>query len=145
MKTSLYLHDSTLQVVLTPETKEEQAAVDLVEKKDIVEKYRGAFFDCRGGWMRFRPYTQEGQGQFDYSGTRQDDDSLIFVLKEQAPPPDPVAPAAQIGLTVEDYQVIYEALGIASKKYPSEQSPKGQRFRGVIAAIDLMQFKGERP
>lgn len=80
MKTAIYIEDSILQVVLTPETDEEKAVLSLVEKKEIVEIYRGSFYACQGGWIR--------QGDFPthygYGGHRSDnsDSSLIFILKQ---------------------------------------------------------------
>ena len=78
MKTAIYIEDSILQVVLTPETDEEKAVLSLVEKKEIVEIYRGSFYSCKGGWVRQRDFpTQYGNHWKDNS-----DSSLIFILKQ---------------------------------------------------------------
>ena len=76
MKTAIYIEDSILQVVLTPETDEEKAVLSLVEKKEIVEIYRGSFYACQGGWVRQRNF------QYSSYGSNDRDSSLIFVLKQ---------------------------------------------------------------
>ena len=78
MKTAIYIEDSILQVVLTPETDEEKAVLSLVEKKEIVEIYCGSFYACQGGWVRQRNFPI----QYSSYGNSDRDSSLIFILKQ---------------------------------------------------------------
>lgn len=79
MRTAIFIKDAQLQVVLTPETDEEKAVLNLVEKKERIEFYRGSFFKCQGGWTRFAVASYD---QFGSHEERKDDDSLIIVLRE---------------------------------------------------------------
>lgn len=55
MKTAIYIEDSVLQLVLTPETKWEQSALDQLKDKALTAKFHnGQFYDCAGGWVRQR-------------------------------------------------------------------------------------------
>lgn len=53
MKTAIYIEDGVQQVVLTPESEFEKAALfAFVGKEMKAEAFKGAFYDCRGGWVR---------------------------------------------------------------------------------------------
>lgn len=61
MKTAIYIEDGTLQLVITPETEHEKSALKILRDKKIeAQLFDGAFYDCRGGWIRqseyYRPY-----------------------------------------------------------------------------------------
>ena len=91
MKTAIYIENGLLQVVLTPETDQEKAILTLVEKKNLVQMYRGSFYTCQGGWVRQRELRYGFYGEADHS-----DKSLILVLEEPKagadPPFDPPTP-----------------------------------------------------
>lgn len=53
MKTAIYIQDAVLQLVLTPETKWEENALDQLKDKELsVKFFRGEFSDCRGGYVK---------------------------------------------------------------------------------------------
>lgn len=57
MKTAIYIEDGVVQLVLTPETEFEKDAMRSFSGESILkaEMFRGAFYDCRGGWVRQKP------------------------------------------------------------------------------------------
>lgn len=75
MKTALYITDRRLQVVLTPENEHEQRMLAFVEQRELVQMYRGSFYECNGGWTRW---------QRDYPYEDAKDRSLILVLDGRA-------------------------------------------------------------
>jgi len=82
MKTAIYIEDGTVQVVITPETPFEKASLKMLgEDAQIdVKVFRGAFYDCRGGWVRQKHYTPLMENQ------RDGDDSLILRMVKVPPP-----------------------------------------------------------
>lgn len=72
MKTAIYIEDGLVQLVLTPEsTFEKNALAGFKEKGEAsVQIFRGTFYDCSGGWNRWRktyPETCYGSDQEDHS------------------------------------------------------------------------------
>nr|WP_041296565.1 hypothetical protein [Janthinobacterium sp. Marseille] len=57
MKTSIYIEDGVVQLVLTPESDFEKNAISSFENKPTeTEIFSGTFYDCRGGWTRQSNY-----------------------------------------------------------------------------------------
>ncbi len=57
MKTAIYIEDGTVQLVITPESDFEKAALRSFETRPLEAKvFAGSFFDCRGGWVRQAGY-----------------------------------------------------------------------------------------
>ncbi len=52
MKVAIYIKDDLTQIVLTPETEEEKAAMKIVQEADNLETRTGSFYECEGGWVR---------------------------------------------------------------------------------------------
>jgi hypothetical protein len=53
MKTVILIEDGRLQLVLTPETEHEKAAIKTIEgRKAEVSILAGEFYACSGGWTR---------------------------------------------------------------------------------------------
>ena len=79
MKTAIYIEDSTVQLVITPESKFEKNALSSFQDKRLdVNIFSGSFYDCRGGWVRQQgyfgsPFSQESDNN---------DKSLILRVKE---------------------------------------------------------------
>lgn len=68
MKVALYIDDGREQIVLTPETDSEKSILARFHDGTRVSTiYKGAFYECRGGWVR--------QGA--------DKDSTIIALRPQ--------------------------------------------------------------
>lgn len=62
MKTAIYIEDSVVHLVLTPENEWEKRALDGFHNQNISAKFfNGEFYDCQGGWMRHR-HLYEKQG-----------------------------------------------------------------------------------
>lgn len=79
MKTAIYIEDSLVQLVLTPENKFEENALNAFRDKPLDAKiFAGAFYDCRGGWTRQTAFYQTGV--YD-SGDDGRDHSLILVAR----------------------------------------------------------------
>lgn len=58
MKTAIYIEDGVVQLVITPESDFEKAAVKSFDGGRLEAKvFAGAFYDCRGGWVRQSPYS----------------------------------------------------------------------------------------
>ena len=78
MRTAIYIEDGILQVVLAPETDQEKAILSMIEKKELVQMYRGSFYECRGGWVRRQDPPVYGLGYENPVA----DTSLILVLRD---------------------------------------------------------------
>lgn len=73
MKIALYIEDGREQIVLTPQTETERSILaKMHDGSRSFELKRGSFFDCRGGWTRFRDGDQ--------------DDSTMIILKAEKEP-----------------------------------------------------------
>lgn len=78
MKTAIYIEDGRQQVVLTPETKTEEAVCEALEKRVAqLNIYRGEFYACQGGWTRQREINTSS-----LYGMPGKPDSLIIVLDD---------------------------------------------------------------
>lgn len=82
MKTAIYIEDGTVQLVITPETEFEKNALKAFSENPMEAKiFRGAFYDCRGGWVRQKPqYQLEAYGRCD---PNEGDDSLILRMTKK--------------------------------------------------------------
>lgn len=85
MKTALYIADGVTQVVMTPQTETDKRVCEQIESiaKGSVRVFRGSFYECGGGWVRFdnsERYLNDWQT---------DDRSLILRADERR---DPVPP-----------------------------------------------------
>lgn len=79
MKTAIYIEDGVTQLVITPETKFEKAAIDTLRGNSIkCEVHDGSFYDCRGGWVRQTAYY--GDSSYHHGG-HADDKSLIIKVE----------------------------------------------------------------
>lgn len=57
MLTAIYIEDGIVQLVLTPENKfEKEAIASFKDGKLQAQIFNGAFYDCRGGWVRQRDW-----------------------------------------------------------------------------------------
>ncbi len=55
MKTAIYIEDSVVQLVLTPENNWEERALGAMHDKKInTQFFNGEFYSCQGGWIRAR-------------------------------------------------------------------------------------------
>ena len=80
MKTAIYIEDGTVQLVITPESDFEKAALRSFETRPLEAKvFAGSFFDCRGGWVRQAGYFNTGM--FSQS-IDNNDRSLILRMSE---------------------------------------------------------------
>lgn len=78
MKTALYMEDGLVQVVITPETDMEKRLLDLLHEGPAqFELKRGAFYECRGGWMRHKALPP-------YGHQTESDQSTMFVVRSAA-------------------------------------------------------------
>lgn len=81
MKTAIYIEDGVVQLVITPESDFEKSALRSFESKPMEAKiYSGAFYDCRGGWVRQKGYF----GPNAYGSPDNNDCSLILRMTEAA-------------------------------------------------------------
>ena len=72
MKFALYAEDGITQVVLTPESETERGILGELHKTPIdLSIRRGSFYECRGGWVRYRQDS--------------DDSTMIVVTKSTRP------------------------------------------------------------
>ena len=79
MKTAIYIEDGTVQLVITPESDFEKNAIKSFCGDEIQsEIFSGAFYDCRGGWVRQNRYFKDGPYS---SGGDSNDQSLIIRTK----------------------------------------------------------------
>jgi hypothetical protein len=84
MKTAIYIEDGTVQLVITPENEFEKNALSTLQEKPLEAKiFSGAFYDCRGGWVRQTAYIQP-TSSFSHTSTSQDK-SLILRISDQTP------------------------------------------------------------
>lgn len=81
MKTAIYIEDGVVQLVITPESKFEKNALSTFREKPLDAKiFSGAFYDCRGGWVRQTAWRESnGYGNHWDSG----DSSLILVARPE--------------------------------------------------------------
>lgn len=76
MKTAIYIEDGVVQLVITPETDFEKNSLSMFREKPLSAKlFAGAFYDCRGGWVRQSAYYER---PYDRYGSHTDDSSLIL-------------------------------------------------------------------
>jgi hypothetical protein len=78
MKSAIYIEQGITQFVLTPESDIDKQVLDQIEKAKGMNTCRGSFYECRGGWMRYK----ERQGYSPYGLNASSDDSLIFMVRE---------------------------------------------------------------
>lgn len=79
MKTAIYIEDGTVQLVITPESDFEKAALRSFETRPLEAKvFAGTFYDCRGGWVRQAGYFNSGM----YGSSDNNDRSLILRMSE---------------------------------------------------------------
>lgn len=75
MKTAIYIEDGVVQLVITPESDFEKNALSTFEKKPLeAQIFSGAFYDCRGGWVRQKRYHEDQI----FQSADNDDKSLII-------------------------------------------------------------------
>lgn len=80
MKTAIYIEDGTMQLVITPESEFEKNALDNLQDFPLEAKiFSGTFYDCRGGWVRQKPYYHGGMSSF---GSSEEDKSLILRVSQ---------------------------------------------------------------
>lgn len=77
MKTSIYIEDGYTQVVLTPENDFEKTALDHIRSASSFDVKLGAFYSCRGGWVRHRSPGLDGYSR--------DDDSVMLIARREEP------------------------------------------------------------
>lgn len=91
MKTAIYIEDRTVQLVITPESEfEKNALASFRDKPMAAEIFTGAFYDCRGGWIRHKEFYPDRQGYG--SNDTFHEQSLILRHSE---PKEPVAAPEQ--------------------------------------------------
>lgn len=84
MKIALYIEDGLEQVVLTPESKTERAILaKLYDGSRKLEIHQGAFYGCRGGWVRW--VEPPPDGVFHRNGIENEDQSTMIVLRPNPP------------------------------------------------------------
>ncbi len=85
MKTAIYIEDGVVQLVITPESEFEKAALRSFEREPIEAKvFSGTFYDCRGGWARQAGYYPTSHG---FAGDSADK-SLILRMSEKPELPE---------------------------------------------------------
>lgn len=76
MKTAIYIEDGVVQLVITPETDFEKNALSSFEQRPLeAQIFPGAFYDCRGGWVRQSAHYMDTYGHGN-------DKSLILRIAE---------------------------------------------------------------
>lgn len=84
MKTAIYIEDGVVQLVITPESEFEKSAVKAFGQSGVTCKvFSGAFYDCRGGWIRQKPYYQPSA-----YGDSNDSSVIIRVASERPAIPE---------------------------------------------------------
>jgi len=79
MKTAIYVEDGIVQLVITPESEFEKSALSSFSVNPMEAKiFSGAFYDCRGGWVRQKGYFNEGM----YNSADNNDKSLILTMRD---------------------------------------------------------------
>ena len=82
MKTAIYIEDGVVQLVITPETEFEKNALSTLREKSLDAKlFDGAFYDCRGGWIRQSIYFPNRDGFGNIHDSR--DESLIIRVNSE--------------------------------------------------------------
>lgn len=86
MKTAIYIEDGTVQLVITPESEFEKAAMKSFGGPGELEAqlFQGAFYDCRGGWVRQKP--QYNAMRLDSDADNDADNSLILRMSKPRTP-----------------------------------------------------------
>lgn len=80
MKTAIYIEDGTVQLVITPESEFEKAALRSFETRPLEAKvFAGTFYGCQGGWIRHAESSQHGMFG---NGFASADRSLILKMSE---------------------------------------------------------------
>ena len=81
MKIALYIDDGREQIVLTPETKTEQAILGKMhDGSRKMSVYLGAFYSCAGGWVR---HARAAPTHTSFRPGESEDRSTIIVLDKQ--------------------------------------------------------------
>lgn len=77
MKTAIYIEDGVVQLVLTPESEFEKNAIgSFKESKTKTTIFEGAFYDCRGGWVRQKQY---------YHGSPRSEEDASLIIRMETP------------------------------------------------------------
>jgi hypothetical protein len=85
MKIALYIEDGLEQIVLTPEGEAEANILGkLHDGSRSLEIHSGTFYDCRGGWKRWKAPLYS---PYDNAETRHQDESTMIVLRPKPPEP----------------------------------------------------------
>lgn len=80
MKTAIYIEDGVVQLVITPESEFEKAALRSFERNPVEAKvFAGSFYDCRGGWVKQAGYFNGGFSQ----SSDNNDRSLILRMEQK--------------------------------------------------------------
>lgn len=80
MKTAIYIEDSVVQLVLTPENDWEKRALGAFHDKPIAAKFfNGQFYDCQGGWKR--QFALHERPNTDHA-----DDASLMIRADVVPP-----------------------------------------------------------
>lgn len=83
MKTAIYIEDGTVQLVITPESDFEKAALRSFESEPIeAQVFAGTFYDCRGGWVRQKEHDPIYGSPYN---SRSEDRSLILRMQPKRP------------------------------------------------------------
>jgi hypothetical protein len=88
MKIALYIEDGLEQIVLTPESDTEKGILGKMhDGSRELDIKKGAFFECKGGWMRHGVHTVHST----YGRSEENDESTMIILREKPPeaPPSP--------------------------------------------------------
>ncbi len=70
MKLALYVQHESTEIIITPETNWEKDTLEKIPTNGSYTLFRGAFYECQGGWIR--------QGTGFGAGSPPQDESLIF-------------------------------------------------------------------
>lgn len=87
MKTAIYIEDGTVQLVITPESDFEKNALSMFREKPLdVKLFDGAFYDCRGGWIRQSTYHQNNP----YGNSFDSKDRSLIIRVNETPTIEPI-------------------------------------------------------
>lgn len=102
MKIALYIEDGIEQLVLTPESEHERKMLSLLhDQSRTVSILRGAFYECRGGWVRQGDLAVSSHYDGYGRNPRKDDESTMLVLRRPpAKEPDSEAETLAYQLSV---------------------------------------------
>lgn len=82
MKTAIYIEDGVAQLVITPESNFEKNALSTMREKRLdATIFDGAFYDCRGGWIRQTKYYD----QHLYGINRESEDKSLIIRVNESP------------------------------------------------------------